>query len=77
MKPEPKRNPADHFRAPLRHYHRTNAEDPWDWQEWVDGQGKTRKWTWPRIRKLLVIVGTVIGIIALVALIIGLVIELR
>lgn len=77
MKPEPKRDPANRFRAPLRHYHRTNAEDPWDWQEWVDGQAKPRKWGWPRVRKWLMILGSVLGAAILIALIVGLIIELR
>lgn len=77
VKPEPKRNPADRFRAPLRHYHRTNAEDPWDWEEWVDGRVKSRRWTWPRIRKVLGIAVAILGVAALIALAVGLVIELR
>jgi len=77
MKPTPKRDPKDHFRAPMRHYHRANTEDPWDWQEWVDGRAKKRIWTLPRIKKTVSITAAILGAIAVIGLIIGLVIELR
>ena len=61
------------FSGGVRHYHRTGARAQRSWDEWVDGAGKKRG----GFLRLLKILGGIIAILALGAIIAGLIIELR
>ena len=65
------RDDSTRFSGKLRHYHRTGAQNPRTWEEWVDGRtpGTTRK---PWLKACAIFV----GVIALGGIIAGLVIEL-
>ena len=67
------RNDEFRFSGQLRHYHRSGAKPQRTWDEWVDGEG-----TKPgSLRKWLKIAGIVVALLALVAVIAGLVVALR
>lgn len=73
MKPP---NPPDEqarFRGPLRHYHRTGTKPEKSWDEWIDGTppktgSSGRRWKFA---------GVIVAILALAAIVAGLIIELR
>lgn len=62
----------DRFSGNLRHYHRSGSQTQRSWDDWVDGDlAKTRRTrNWPKI------LGTVVGVLALVGIIVGLLVEL-
>ena len=60
------------FSGNLRHYHRTGAQTPKSWDDWVDGAAATTR----KSRKWLKIAGIVIAALALSGIITGLIIEL-
>jgi hypothetical protein len=67
--------PDEHarFSGSLRHYHRTGSQTQRSWDDWVDGTtAKTRK-----SRHRLKIFGVTVAVLALAAIIVGLIIELR
>jgi len=61
------------FSGGVRHYHRTGAPAQRSWEEWVDGPGRKKR----AFRKWLKILGITIALLALGAIIVGLIIELR
>jgi hypothetical protein len=66
-------NDGTRFSGQLRHYHRSGARARRTWEEWVDGEdAKPSIWI-----KVLKISGIVLAVLALVAIIAGLVISLR
>jgi hypothetical protein len=71
MKPRSSIDESSRFRGGLKHYHRTGSQPQSSWDEWVEGEAKAR----PR-RNWLMILGIVAGIAAVVAIGVGLVIEM-
>lgn len=73
MKPPIQRDESSRFRGSLRHYHRAVNQNNRTWDEWVDGRVVHRKsptyW--------LKLVVTILASIILVAVVIGLYIELQ
>ncbi len=72
---KPRNLPDDHarFSAHVRHYHRSGAQSHKSWEEWVEGKPATTGGK----RKMAVIVGVIVAVLALAGIITGLVIELR
>jgi hypothetical protein len=61
------------FSGSLRHYHRSGAQTQRSWDDWVEGSaGKTRG-----SRNMGKILGVILGAIALLGIVTGLIIELR
>jgi hypothetical protein len=60
------------FKASVRHYHRSGANDQPAWTEWNDDPS-----TGGKVRKVLHIALIVMAALALAAIIVGLIIELR
>ncbi len=61
------------FNGSLRHYHRAGAQTQRSWDDWVEGTtAKTRK-----SGKWLKILGITVAVLALAAIMIGLIVELR
>jgi hypothetical protein len=61
------------FSGQLRHYHRSGASARRSWEQWVDGEdAKPGNW-----RKWLMVAGAVLLLLALGAIITGLVLALR
>jgi hypothetical protein len=73
MKPPIQRDESSRFRGSLRHYHRAVNQNNRTWEEWIDGRVVHRK---PATYWLKMVV-TILGSIILVAVVIGLYIELR
>ena len=73
MKHPIKRDEDSRFKGALRHYHRSGSQTNRTWDEWIDGKSaRTGKpANWPKI------IAIIVGIIALGAVIAGLIIELR
>jgi glucose uptake protein GlcU len=73
MKPRIPTNGEDRFSGSVRHYHRSGAKPQRSWDEWVDGDlartGRARNW--PKA------IGIILGVLALVGIIVGLMVELR
>ncbi|MCX8496210.1 MAG: hypothetical protein ORN51_08520 [Akkermansiaceae bacterium] len=61
------------YKGSLRHYHRSNTKQKRSWDEWVDGPGASKL----KPLNLLKIAFVSLGVIALIAVIGGLIIELR
>lgn len=57
------------FRGNLRHYHRSGGSEQSSWDEWVDGRPRRRS---GRAKFL----GIVLALLALVAVVVGLFVEL-
>lgn len=73
MKHPLQRNESSRFQGSLRHYHRSVSQNNRTWEEWIDGRVVRRK---PPTYWLKVVVSVVASLI-LVAVVIGLYIELR
>jgi len=73
MKPPIQRDEASRFQGSLRHYHRSVSQHNRTWEEWIDGRAATRK---PPTYWLKLTV-TILATIILVAVIIGLYVELQ
>lgn len=73
MKPPIHRDETSRFQGSLRHYHRAVNQNNRTWEEWIDGRVVQRK---PATYWLKVVVAILASII-LVAVVIGLYIELR
>lgn len=71
-RPDPQ-NAKSRFSGTLRHYHRTNHQAQQTWEEWVDGKS-SRSWITKKSITILVIT---LSVLALAAIIAGLVVELR
>jgi hypothetical protein len=73
MKPRIPSTGQDRFSGSVRHYHRGGAKPQRSWDEWVDGDlarsGRARNW--PKV------IGIILGVLALVGIIVGLMVELR
>ncbi len=67
----PPQNPAK-FTTNLRHYHRSGAQNPPTWDTWVDGSSKVRR----KNRNWLKIAAVTIGVLILVGITVGLIIEM-
>lgn len=76
MKSEPSKTTGNRFHAPLRHYHRINSEKPTTWDEWIHGEEKNSKFSTKNLRKLLKIGAFLFVAIIIIAVAIGLFIEL-
>jgi len=61
------------YTSNLRHYHRSGAQSKRSWDEWVDGPGASMR----KPLNILKITLTSLGVIALIAVIGGLMNELR
>lgn len=61
------------FDGGLRHYHRAANSDDKNWNAWIDGVGGKKS----KSRNLLKILLVASAVLALVAVVVGLVIELR
>lgn len=72
MPREPSDNDSHRFQGGVRHYHRHGTPASRSWDEWVGG--KARKEIDPR--KALRWTGIVLGIGCLIAIIVGLIVEL-
>ena len=71
MKHPSQRDENSRFHGNLRHYHRSNSQKQRTWDEWVDGRPiKSRSINWLKIG------GIAVGVVALIAVIAGLIIEL-
>ena len=72
MKHPTHRDQEAKFSGTLRHYHRAGSQQHRTWDEWVDGKGaksvNSMRW--------LKILGIIAAVVALGAIIVGLVIEL-
>lgn len=72
MKRNPSSEQPDRFAGSLRHYHRTASHTRRTWDDWVDGDlAKTR-----RSRNWLKFIGITLGVLALSAIVAGLLVEL-
>ena len=72
MKPRSPTNEQDRFTGNLRHYHRVGAPPQRTWDDWVDGDlAKSRS-----SKNWLKIIGIVVGALALIGIIVGLVVEM-
>jgi hypothetical protein len=61
------------FKGPLRHYHRSGVKEHRTWNEWVDGEdAKPGVWI-----KCLKVAGFIVALLALGAIVAGLVMALR
>jgi hypothetical protein len=66
-------NDDNRFSGNLRHYHRSGVKARRTWNEWVEGEdAKPGNWI-----KVLKIFGIVLAVLALLAIIVGLVFSLR
>jgi hypothetical protein len=66
-------NDGSRFSGQLRHYHRSGGRARRTWEQWVDGEdAKPRIWM-----KCLKIAGVILALLALGAVVAGLVISLR
>lgn len=71
MKHPSQRDENSRFHGSLRHYHRSNSQKQRTWDEWVDAKPvKARSINWLKMG------GITAGVLALIAIIVGLVIEL-
>jgi hypothetical protein len=61
------------FSGGVRHYHRSPSTSRGSWDFWVDGSVKKRG----RFTQVLKIAGVILAMVALVAIAVGLFIELR
>lgn len=59
------------FQGRLRHYHRKNSGPPPSWDDWIDADRVALKRNWTRI------IFAVLGLLVLIAIGIGLYIEMR
>jgi hypothetical protein len=64
---------SSRFRGQLRHYHRSGVSQRRTWDEWVEGE-EAKPGIWIKVLK---IAGFVLALLALGAIIAGLVISLR
>ena len=69
--PEP-RDKQDLFKGSLRHYHRSGSDSRNIWDEWIDGKSSPSNFK-KRLKTGLIL----IAVLALGAIIVGLIIELR
>jgi hypothetical protein len=72
MKPRNLPDEQTRFHGPLRHYHRTGTKQEKSWDEWIDGTppktgSSGRRWK---------IAGVIVALLALAAIITGLIIEM-
>ncbi len=72
MKPPMSRDDDSRFAGRLRHYHRSNTQPNRSWDDWVDGR-PARVSRIPWLRGIMIAV----ALIALLAVMTGLFIELR
>jgi hypothetical protein len=72
MNHPPKRDETDRFNAPLRHYHRAGGQSHRTWDEWVDGAPSGAGSGMKRWRIALI----VLAVLALCAIVVGLIVEL-
>lgn len=64
------------FRGKVRHHHRLGGQSPTSWEEWIAGEMADRpKQTWLRLN-LLKIIAIVLGVAILIAIGVGLFIEM-
>jgi hypothetical protein len=61
------------FSGSLRHYHRSGAQTQRSWDDWVEGSAGKRQ----EPKKLGKLLGIILGTVALLGIITGLIIELR
>jgi len=73
MKPPNHRDETSRFQGSLRHYHRAVNQNNRTWEEWIDGRAVQRR---PPTYWLKLVV-TILASIILVAVVIGLYIELQ
>jgi len=66
-------NEKPRFSGALRHYHRSGPQNQRTWEEWVDGKA-SRSWFTKRSIAIILIT---LSVLALCAIIAGLIIELR
>jgi hypothetical protein len=71
MKHAPTKNEETRFRGAVRHYHRSGARPNRTWDEWIDGEEKSRK-----NRKWLKISVVTIALLGLAGIIAALFIEM-
>jgi hypothetical protein len=72
MKPPSQPDHQTQFRGKARYYHRTGQSSQRSWDDWVEGAGGLKRGR----KNWLVIVSSLIGLIVLVAITIGLTVEL-
>lgn len=77
MKPNDPLNPRNRFHTPLRHYHMINTERSVSWEEWIHGRAGRRSPTRQQLLKYLKWSAAVLGVFVLIAVFIGLWVELR
>jgi hypothetical protein len=71
MKHSNQRDEPTRFSGGMRHYHRAGSQNQRSWEEWVDGKGtKARGTNWLKIAAISVF------LLALCAIVAGLIIEL-
>jgi hypothetical protein len=73
MKGPPTRDDDTRFRGGIRHYHRSKSQRDRSWDEWIDGESSNTR----PIKHVAKVVGITLAVIALCAVIVGLLIELR
>ncbi len=61
------------FNGPLRHYHRSNVRPEKSWEEWTEGKAPAGKQGF----KLWLVILTILGMAALIAIIVGLFVEMQ
>jgi len=71
QRPEP-RDKQDLFKGSLRHYHRSVSDSRSTWDEWIDGKS-----TQSQFKKRLKTGLILLAVLGLVAIIVGLIFELR
>jgi len=74
MKHDFHRDDPTRFKGRLRHYHRAGAPGQRSWDDWVYGEGGKKR---GGFLKWLRITGIALAILILLAIIVGLIIELR